>query len=167
MLVKNLPTERINALGKFRNSGISGAGGYWNFSHLVGYVVFPLMNWDKGCMTIDESRSEAFCVVVYSKRVPPVITLSFSELKMLDNYTDISNLPKSDSLKINSQQKVYRSVIEEFIRERIKIYIESCREDTYKFCNKWPMRSRFLKAIEDIENNIDQLYILKTDFYED
>lgn len=121
MLMKNLPVERINALGKFRDSGVAGAGGYWNFSHLVGYVVFPLMDWDKGCITINE-RSEALCVVVYSDRVPPVITLSFSELKLLDNYTDISNLPKSDLLKINSQQKVYRSIIEEFVRERINIY---------------------------------------------
>ena len=166
MLMKNLPVERINALGKFRNSGVAGAGGYWNFSHLVGYIVFPSMNWDKGCMTIDE-RSEALCVVVYSDRVPPVITLSFSELKMLDDYTDISNLSKSDLLKINNQQKVYRSIIEEFIRERIKIYIESCREDTYKFCDKWVMRNKFLKAIKEIENNIDQFYTLKTDFYED
>ena len=166
MLMKNLPVERINALGKFRNSGVAGAGGYWNFSHLVGYIVFPSMNWDKGCMTIDE-RSEALCVVVYSDRVPPVITLSFSELKMLDDYTDISNLSKSDLLKINNQQKVYRSMIEELIRERIKIYIETCREDTYKFCNKWVMRNKFLKAIKEIENNIDQFYTLKTDFYED
>ena len=165
MLMKNLPVERINALGKFRDSGVAGAGGYWNFSHLVGYVVFPLMDWDKGCITINE-RSEALCVVVYSDRVPPVITLSFSELKLLDNYTDISNLPKSDLLKINSQQKVYRSIIEEFVRERINIYIESCREDTYKFCDKWVMRNKFLKAIKEIENDIDQLYILKTDFYE-
>jgi len=164
--MKNLPVERINALGKFRNSGVAGAGGYWNFSHLVGYIVFPSMNWDKGCMTIDE-RSEALCVVVYSDRVPPVITLSFSELKMLDDYTDISNLSKSDLLKINNQQKVYRSMIEELIRERIKIYIETCREDTYKFCNKWVMRNKFLKAIKEIENNIDQFYTLKTDFYED
>lgn len=117
-------------------------------------------------MTIDE-RSEALCVVVYSDRVPPVITLSFSELKMLDDYTDISNLSKSDLLRINNQQKVYRSIIEEFIRERIKIYIESCREDTYKFCDKWVMRNKFLKAIKEIENNIDQFYTLKTDFYED
>jgi hypothetical protein len=145
---------------------VAGAGGYWNFSHLVGYIVFPSMNWDKGCMTIDE-RSEALCVVVYSDRVPPVITLSFSELKMLDDYTDISNLSKSDLLKINNQQKVYRSMIEELIRERIKIYIETCREDTYKFCNKWVMRNKFLKAIKEIENNIDQFYTLKTDFYED
>lgn len=29
------------------------------------------------------------------------------------------------------------------------------------------MRNKFLKAIKEIENNIDQLYILKTDFYED
>lgn len=166
MLMKNLPVERINALGKFRNSGVAGAGGYWNFSHLVGYIVFPSMNWDKGCMTIDE-RSEALCVVVYSDRVPPVITLSISELKMLDDYTDISNLSKSDLLKINNQQKVYRSIIEEFIRELIKINIESCREDTYKFCDKWVMRNKFLKAIKEIENNIDQFYTLKTDFYED
>lgn len=166
MLMKNLPVERINALGKFRNSGVAGAGGYWNFSHLVGYIVFPSMNWDKGCMTIDE-RSEALCVVVYSDRVPPVITLSSSELKMLDDYTDISNLSKSDLLKINSQRKVYRSVIEEFIREQIKVYIESCREDTYKFCDKWIMRNKFLKDIEEIENNINQFYTLKTDFYED
>lgn len=29
------------------------------------------------------------------------------------------------------------------------------------------MRDKFLKDIEEIENDIDQLYILKTDFYED
>lgn len=166
MLMKNLPVERINALGKFRNSGVAGAGGYWNFSHLVGYIVFPLMNWDKGCITVNK-RSEAFCVVVYSDHVPPVITLNFSELKLLGYYTDISNLSKSDQLKINSQQKVSSSVIGEFIRERIKIYIESCREDTYKYYNKWVMRNKFLKDIEEIENNIDQFYTLKTDFYED
>lgn len=28
------------------------------------------------------------------------------------------------------------------------------------------MRNKFLKAIKEIENDIDQLYILKTDFYE-
>lgn len=29
------------------------------------------------------------------------------------------------------------------------------------------MRNKFLKDIEEIENNINQFYTLKTDFYED
>lgn len=133
----------------FRNSSKIGESGYWEFNHLVGYVIFPSMNWDEGCMTMNE-RGVTACVVVYSDHIPPLTTLSYYELKMLDDYTDISNLSKSDLLKINSLQKIDRSKIEGFIRGRIKTYIETCREDTYKFCNKWPMRSRFLKAIEEI-----------------
>lgn len=117
--MKNLPVERINALGKFRDSGISGDSEYWEFSHLVGYIIFPSMDWEKGCMTVDK-KGEAACVVVYSDHVTQVITLSSSELKLLGYYTDISNLSKSDQLKINNKQKVYRSVIEEFMRGRIK-----------------------------------------------
>ena len=148
----------------FRNSSKIGKEGYWEFSHLVGYIIFPSIDWNKGCMAMNE-RDIAACVVVYSEHVSQLFTLSYYELKMLDDYTDISNLSKSDLSKISSKQKVSSSEIEEFVRDRIKVYIESCREDTDKFCNKWPMRSRFLKAIEEIEDNIDQLYILKTDFY--
>jgi len=164
MSIKNPLIENKKALGMFRNSSKIGKEGYWEFCHLVGYVIFPSMNWDKGCMTMSE-RDVAACVVIYRDHVLQLITLSYYELKMLDDYTDISNLPKSDQSKINSLQKASSSKIEEFVREKIKTYIESCKEETDKFCNKWPMRSRFLKAIEEIENNIDQLYILKTDFY--
>ena len=151
-------------LGKFRDSGKKGKGGYWEFCHLVGYVIFPSMNWGEGCMTIDK-KCKASCVIVYGNHVPQVITLSYHELKQLGDYTDLSNISNSDQSKINSRQKVSGSEIEDFIRGRIKIYIESCKENIDKFCTKWPIRDRFLKAIEEIENNMEQLYILKTDFY--
>lgn len=164
MSMKNLLIENKNVLGKFRNNSKIGKSGYWEFCHLVGYVIFPHMSWGEGCMTIDK-KCKASCVIVYGDHVPQVIALSYHELNLLGDYIDISNLPKSDLSKINSKQKVSSSEIEEFIRERIKIHIESCREDTDKFCDKWPIRDRFLKAIEEIESNMEQLYILKTDFY--
>lgn len=164
MSIMNPLIKNKNILGKFRESGKKSVDGYWEFHHLVGFIIFPSMNWDEGCMTIDK-KSEASCVIVYGDHVPQVITLSYHELKLLGDYTDISNISNYDLLKINSKQKVSRYEIEDFIRGRIITYIESCKEDIDKFCTKWPIRDRFLKAIEEIENNMEQLYILKTDFY--
>ena len=169
MLIKNFLIENKNVLGKFRDNGKKGAKDYWEFSHLVGYVIFPSINWDEGCMTIDK-KSKASCVVIYSNLAQPqIVIISYSELKLLGDYTDISNLSKSDQSKINkinSKQGVSSSKIEGFVREQIKIHIESYRRDIDRLCKKWPIRDKFLKAIEKFENNIDQLYILKTDFYE-
>lgn len=55
--MKNQLLENREALGKFRDNSKTtktGEDGYWEFFHLVGYAVFPSIDWGKCCVTIEE-----------------------------------------------------------------------------------------------------------------
>ena len=169
--MKNQLLENREALGKFRDNSKTtetGEDGYWEFFHLVGYAVFPSMNWGQGKITIDKNDVCA-CVVVYNDLMQSQkVILSFYELKQLNDYVDFSSLSEPDKSKISKDKlRFSRSEIERFLRDRLESHIYSCRTaNTNIFCKKWPQRDKFLKTLKDLENNIDQLYILKTDFYE-
>lgn len=94
--------------------------------------------------------------------------LSAHELELEDSYVDISSLFESDKLKIsNNRCMISKSDIENFIRGRIDSYIDTLQElDVNMFCKKWPQRDKCLEMLGDMRNNIDQLYKLRTDFYE-
>ena len=94
--------------------------------------------------------------------------LSAHELELEDSYVDISSLSESDNLKISNDRCIIsKSDVESFIRERIDSYINTLQElDVNMFCNKWPQREKCLEILGDMRNNIEQLYKLRTDFYE-
>lgn len=166
--MKNQLLENREALGKFRNNSKIGEDGYWEFFHLVGYAVFPSIDWEKCCVTIEE-KNIAACIVVYNNIMKSQkFILSAHELELEDSYVDISSLSESDKLKISNDRCIIsKSDIESFIRERIDSYINTLQElDVNMFCNKWPQRDKCLEMLRDMRNNMDQLYILKTDFYE-
>lgn len=171
MSIKNQLLENRKALGKFRDNSKTtetGEDGYWEFFHLVGYAVFPSIDWRQCSVTMGEENVAA-CIVVYNSIMrSQKFMLSAYELNQEDNYVDISSLSESDKLKIsNDKLRFSRSEIERFLRDRLESHIYSCRTaNTNIFCKKWPQRDKFLKTLKDLENNIDQLYILKTDFYE-
>ena len=90
--MKNQLLENREALGKFRDNSKTtetGEDGYWEFFHLVGYAVFPSMNWGQGKITIDKNDVCA-CVVVYNDLMQSQkVILSFYELKQLNDYVDL------------------------------------------------------------------------------
>ena len=170
--MKNQLLENREALGKFRDNSKTtetGEDGYWEFFHLVGYAVFPSIDWRQCSVTIDKNDVCA-CVVVYNDLMQSQkVILSFYELKQLNDYVDFSSLSEPDKLKISKDKlRFSRSEIERFLRDRLESHIYSCRTaNTNIFCKKWPQREEYLKELRDIEDNMDQLYILRTDFYGD
>lgn len=57
---------------------------------------------------------------------------------------------------------------QDYLVDKVESHIYSCRTaNTNIFCKKWPQREEYLKELRDIEDNMDQLYILRTDFYGD
>lgn len=168
MSIKNQLLENREALGKFRDNSKIGEDGYWEFFHLVGYAVFPSIDWEKCCVTIEE-KNIAACIVVYNNIMKSQkFILSAYELELEDSYVDISSLSESDNLKISNDRCIIsKSDIESFIRERIDSHINTLQElDVNMFCNKWPQREKCLEILGDMRNNIEQLYKLRTDFYE-
>lgn len=169
--MKNQLLENREALGKFRDNSKTtetGEDGYWEFFHLVGYVIFPSIDCEKCCVTIEE-KNIAACIVVYNNIMKSQkFILSAHELELEDSYVDISSLSESDKLKISNEMcNTSKSDIESFIRGRIESYINTLQElDVNMFCNKWPQREKCLEMLGDMRNNIDQLYKLRTDFYE-
>lgn len=169
--MEKLLVENRYALGKFRDNSKTtetGEDGYWEFFHLVGYAVFPSIDWEKYCVTIEEKNLGA-CIVVYNNIMKSQkFILSAHELELEDNYVDINSLSESDKLRIsNDRCMISKSDIESFIRGRIDSYINTLQElDVNMFCNKWPQREKCLEMLGDMRYNIEQLYILKTDFYE-
>lgn len=170
MSIKNQLLENRKALGKFRNNSKTtetGEDGYWEFFHLVGYAVFPSIDWRQCSVTMDE-KNVAACIVVYNNIMrSQKFMLSSYELNQEDSYVDISSLSESDKLKIsNDKCTISKSDLEHFVRDRLDSHINSCKTNTNIFCKKWPQRDKFLETLKDFENNIDQFYILETDFYE-
>lgn len=171
MSIKNQLLENRKALGKFRDNSKTtetGEDGYWEFFHLVGYAVFPSIDWRQCSVTMGEENVAA-CIVVYNNIMRlQKFMLSAYELNQEDNYVDISSLSESDKLKIsNDKCMISKSDLEHFVRGRIDSYINKLqRVDVNMFCNKWPQRKKCLEMLGDMRNNIDQLYILRTDFYE-
>lgn len=162
--------ENRVALGKFRDNSKTtetGEEGYWEFFHLVGYAVFPSIDWRQCSVTVDE-KNVAACIVAYRNIIgSQKFILSAHELSLEGYYVDINSLSESDKLKINNDKcMISKSDIEHFVRSRIDSYINILqRVDVNMFCNKWPQRKKCLEMLKDMRNNIDQLYILKTDFY--
>ena len=101
--MKNQLLENREALGKFRDNSKTtetGEDGYWEFFHLVGYAVFPSIDWRQCSVTIEE-KNIAACIVVYNNIMKSQkFILSAHELKLEDNYVDINSLSESDKLKI-------------------------------------------------------------------
>lgn len=169
--MEKLLVENRKALGKFRDNSKTtetGEEGYWEFFHLVGYAVFPSIDWRQCSVTMDE-KNVAACIVVYNNIMrSQKFILSAHELNQEDSYVDINSLSESDKLK-NSNEMCNTSKldIESFIRGRIDSYINTLQKlDVNMFCNKWPQREKCLEMLGDMRNNIDQLYTLRTDFYE-
>lgn len=169
--MKNQLLENREALGKFRDNSKTtetGEDGYWEFFHIVGYAVFPSIDCEKCCVIIEE-KNIAACIVVYNNIMKSQkFILSAHELELEDSYVDISSLSEYNKLKIsNDRCMISKSDIESFVRGRIDLYINTLQElDVNMFCNKWPQREKCLEILGDMRNNIEQLYKLRTDFYE-
>ena len=169
--MEKLLVENREALGKFRDNSKTtetGEEGYWEFFHLVGYAVFPSIDWRQCSVTMDE-KNVAACIVVYNNIMrSQKFILSAHELNQEDSYVDISSLSESDKLKISNEMcNTSKSDIEHFVKYRIDSYINTLQElDVNIFCTKWPQRKKCLEMLGDMRNNIDQLYKLRTDFYE-
>lgn len=82
-------------------------------------------------------------------------------------YSNYNELSEADKTIIESNRNnVGKKDIEGCLLTTLINSISECKTEINRLCKKWPQRNECLKMLWEIENNIDQLYILKTDFYE-
>ena len=76
-------------------------------------------------------------------------------------------LSMADKAIIDSDRNsVDKRDIDDFLLKALIDLIGYSKRRINQICKKWPHKEECLKVLGNIEDNIDQLYILKTDFYE-
>ena len=158
--MKNQLLENREALGKFK---VEGRGVILN---LIGYLVLPeLLNDHK--VIVDTRYTIAF-FVGYCKEERPYLGFRGNEEDLISRYySNYNELSEEDKTIIESNRNyVSKKDIEDCLQKTLIESINECKTKINKVYKKWPHREECLKKLRDIEDNIEQLYILKTDFYE-
>ena len=153
----------IDRLGKFKVD----SNNRREVLNLVGYLIPPVFQ-DDGRVVIDNERLIGV-LIVYTEDNKPYIGLSEDEEEIKGSrYSYLNKLSQQDIITINSYKNyISKKDIEDFIQEELTgatNYIKTRIKETYK---KWPQRDKCLETLKEIENNIDQTYVLKTEFYGD
>ena len=158
--MKNQLLENREALGKFK---VEGSGVILN---LIGYLVLPALR-DDHKIVVDNRHTIAF-FVGYCKEERPYLGFRGNEEDLVSRYySNYNELSEEDKTIIESNRNyVSKKDIDDCLQKTLIESINECKTEVNKTCIKWPQKEECLKALGEIENNIDQLYILKTDFYE-
>lgn len=151
----------IDALGKFK---VEGSGVILN---LIGYLVLPEIQ-DGHKIIIDNEYPIAFFIGYYSNDEKPYLGFRANKEDLVSrNYCDYKELGEADKNIIDSNKNyINKKDIEDSLQSTLIESINDCKTEINRVCTKWPQRNKYLKVLKEIENNLDQLYILKTDFYE-
>lgn len=150
----------IEGLGKFK------VGESREILNLIGYLVLPELLDDRR-VVVDTRYPIAFFVMYISDKRPCLGFRGNREDLLSKYYSDYNELSKEDKTIIESNRNyVSKKDIEDCLLKSIIKSINECRTKINKAYKKWPQREEYLKELRDIEDNMDQLYILKTDFYE-
>lgn len=136
----------IERLGKFKVNNIN----HRELLNLVGYYI-PIAIRDGQGIVIDENNLVGI-FVVYDELKGPRLEFMYDEEDPIDNnYTDYVNLSRAHKTIINSYSDyITKNDIENFI------LTELCKVIDY---------SKIIKDLKGVEDNIDQTYILRTNFY--
>lgn len=150
----------IEGLGKFK------VGESREILNLIGYLVLPELLDDRR-VVVDTRYPIAFFVMYTSDKRPCLGFRGNREDLLSKYYSDYNELDREDKTIIESNRNyVSKKDIEDCLQKTLIESINECRTEINKAYKKWPQREECLKVLGNIEDNIDQLYILKTDFYE-
>lgn len=156
----NFDKVDIEGLGKFK---VEGGDVILN---LIGYLVLPELLDDRR-VVVDTKYPIAF-FVGYHKEERPYLGFRGNKEDLVGRfYSNYNELSEADKTIIESNRNnVGKKDIEGCLLTTLINSISECKTEINRLCKKWPQRNECLKMLWEIENNIDQLYILKTDFYE-
>lgn len=150
----------IEGLGKFK------VGESREILNLIGYLVLPELLDDRR-VVVDTRYPIAFFVMYTSDKRPCLGFRGNREDLLSKYYSDYNELDREDKTIIESNRNyVSKKDIEDCLQKTLIESINECRTEINKAYKKWPHKEECLKVLGNIEDNIDQLYILKTDFYE-
>lgn len=149
----------IDALGKFKVERRE-------ILNLIGYLVLPEIQ-DDHKIIIDNEYPIAF-FIGYGNSERPCLGLRANKEDLVSrDYLDYKELGETDKTIIDSNKNyINKKDIEDFLQKTLIESINDCRIDIYRVCKKWIQRDKCLELLKEIEDNMNQLYILKTDFYE-
>lgn len=149
-----------DGLGKFRVE----AGGV--ILNLIGYLVLPEPQGDHKIIINNEYPVAFF--VAYSNDERPYLGFRGNKEDLMSRYySDYNELSEVEKTIIDSNKNyINKKDIENSLQKTLIESINDCKTEIDKVCIKWPKRDECLKTLKEIEDNMEQLYILKTDFYE-
>lgn len=152
----------IERLGKFKVNNIN----HRELLNLVGYYI-PIAIRDGQGIVIDENNLVGIFVVYDELKGPRLEFMYDEEEDPIDNnYTDYVNLSRAHKTIINSYSDyITKNDIENFILTELCKVIDYSKIIIDRICKKWVQKNKMLKDLKGVEDNIDQTYILRTNFY--
>ena len=153
--------EDIDRLGKFKVDNYRE-----EIINLIGYLVLPAIRND--CELVVNYEDLIGIFVIYSNREKPRLGFRDDTEDLVSRYYfNYNRLSMADKAIIDSDRNsVDKRDIDDFLLKALIDSIGYSKRRINKAYKKWPQREECLRELRDIEDNIDQLYILKTDFYE-
>lgn len=153
--------EDIDRLGKFKVDNFRE-----EIINLIGYLVLPAIRNDRELVVNYEDLIGIF--VIYSNREKPRLEFRDDTEDLVSRYYfNYNMLSMADKAIIDSDRNsVDKRDIDDFLLKALIDSIGYSKRRINQICKKWPHKEECLKVLGNIEDNIDQLYILKTDFYE-
>lgn len=151
----------IERLGKFKVNNSN----HRELLNLVGYYI-PIAIRDGQGIVIDENNLVGI-FVVYDELKGPRLEFMYDEEDPIDNnYTDYVNLSRAHKTIISSYSNyITKDDIESFILAQLCKSIDYNKTRIGWICKKWVQKNKMLKDLKEVEDNIDQTYILRTNFY--
>lgn len=150
----------IEGLGKFK------VGESREILNLIGYLVLPELLDDREIVVNYEDLIGIF--VIYSNGEKPRLGFRDDTEDLVSRYYfNYNMLSMAEKAIIESDRNyVSKKDIDDFLLKALINSIGNSKRRIDWVCKKWPHKEECLKVLGNIEDNIDQLYILKTDFYE-
>lgn len=153
--------EDIDGLGKFKVDNYRE-----EIINLIGYLVLPAIRNDREIVVNYEDLIGIF--VIYSNGEKPRLGFRDDTEGLVSRYYfNYNMLSMAEKAIIESDRNsVDKRDIDDFLLKALIDSIGYSKRRINQICKKWPHKEECLKVLGNIEDNIDQLYILKTDFYE-
>ena len=153
--------EDIDGLGKFKVDNYRE-----EIINLIGYLVLPAIRNGREIVVNYEDLIGIF--VIYSNGEKPRLGFRDDTEGLVSRYYfNYNMLSMSEKAIIESDRNyVSKKDIDDFLLKALIDSIDYSNRRINQICKKWPHKEECLKVLGNIEDNIDQLYILKTDFYE-
>ena len=151
----------IERLGKFKVNNSN----HRELLNLVGYYISIAIRDDQE-IVIDKNNQVGIFVIYDELRGPKLAFMGYEEDLIDNNYTDYVNLSRANKTIINQYRDyITKKDIENFILTELCKIIDYSKIIIDRICKKWVQKNKMLKDLKEVEDNIDQTYILRTNFY--